>query len=138
LSGPAPAEDALERCAGLLEQARGAPGTAAMVTAYAAVLEAMCGRFAAARENATRSASMLEELGRRVTASGASYFAARVELLAGEPVRAEEIARSALAKLDALGETVNSAVLATLLAESLCRQGRFDEAAPLTQTSELN
>jgi tetratricopeptide (TPR) repeat protein len=31
---------------------------------------------------------------------------------------------------------VNSAVVATLLAESLCRQGRFDEANAATETSE--
>jgi tetratricopeptide (TPR) repeat protein len=100
------------------------------------VLEAMRKRFDAGREKAARGSSILEDLGRRVTAAGSCYFAARVELLADEPVRAEAIARSALETLDTLGETVNSAVVATLLAESLCRQGRFDEAEAATQTSE--
>jgi tetratricopeptide (TPR) repeat protein len=136
VSGPTPAEDALRRCAELLDHARGARGTEALLTAYSAVLEAMRNRFDAGREKAARGSSILEDLGRRVTAVGSCYFAARVELLADEPVRAEGIARSALDTLDTLGETVNSAVLATLLAESLCRQGRFDEAEAATQMSE--
>src|SRR5436309_1768240 len=45
LSGPAPADEALERCGSLLERARGARGTEALVTGYTAVLEAMRGRF---------------------------------------------------------------------------------------------
>ena len=136
VSGPAPVEDGLRRCAELLAHTRGARGSEALLTAYSAVLEAMRGRFDAGREKAARGSSILEDLGRRVTAAGACYFAARVELLADEPGRAEEIARSALEKLDALGETVNSAVLATLLAEALFRQGRFDEAEAATETSE--
>jgi hypothetical protein len=79
---------------------------------------------------------MLEEFGRPVTAAGCCYFAARVELLADEPGRAEEISRSALDTLTPLGETSNSGVLATLLAEALCRQRRFEEAEAATQTSE--
>jgi class 3 adenylate cyclase/tetratricopeptide (TPR) repeat protein len=136
LSGPAPAEEALGRCAALLERTHGARGTEALLTGYSAVLEAMRGRFEAGREKAARSSSMLEDLGRRITAAGASYFAARVELLAGEPARAEETARLALETLDALGEKANAAVVATLLAEALCRQGRFDEAETVTETSE--
>jgi AAA ATPase domain/Adenylate and Guanylate cyclase catalytic domain len=136
VSGPTPAEDALRRCDELLAHTHGALGTEALVTCYSSVLEAMLGRFGAARQKAARGAATLEDLGRRVTAAGVSYFAARVELLADEPVRAEEIARAGLETLDALGETVNSAVLATLLAEALCRQGRFEEAEAATQTSE--
>ncbi|HYZ78154.1 MAG TPA: adenylate/guanylate cyclase domain-containing protein [Gaiellaceae bacterium] len=136
LTGPDPVEEALERCAELVERARGARGAAALVNAYAASLEAMRGQFDAGREKAERSHSMLQDLGRRVTAAGACYFAAEVELLAGEPARAEEIARSAFDTLNALGETVNSAVVAAVLAEALVRQGRFDEAEALTETSE--
>ena len=136
VSGPTSVEDALRRCDELLAQLRGARGNEALLTCYSAVLEAMLGRFDVAREKAARGSAILEDLGRRVTAAGVSYFAARVELLADEPVRAEEIARSALEALDALGETVNSAVLATLLAEALCRQGRFEEAVAATETSE--
>ncbi|HEX6701768.1 MAG TPA: adenylate/guanylate cyclase domain-containing protein [Gaiellaceae bacterium] len=138
VTGPAPVEEALARCAHLLAEAREARGTAAMMNAYAGVLQAMRGRFDEARAHVARSQTILEELGRRVTAAGVCYFAARVELLADETASAEEIVRGALEKLDALGETMNSAVLATLLAEALCRQGRFDEALPLTETSELN
>ena len=136
VSGPTQAEDALRRCAELLDRTRGARGTEALLTAYSAVLEAMRNRFDAAREKAARGSSILEDLGLRITAAGSCYFAARVELLADEPDRAEEIARSALDTLESLGETVNSAVVATLLAESLCRQGRFDEANAATETSE--
>ena len=136
VSGPTQAEDALLRCAELLDRTRGARGTEALLTAYSAVLEAMRNRFDAGREKAARGSSILEDLGLRITAAGSCYFAARVELLADEPDRAEEIARSALDTLETLGETVNSAVVATLLAESLCRQGRFDEAYTVTETSE--
>ena len=136
VSGPTQAEDALRRCAELLDRTRGARGTEALLTAYSAVLEAMRNRFDAGREKAARGSSILEDLGLRITAAGSCYFAARVELLADEPDRAEEIARSALDTLETLGETVNSAVVATLLAESLCRQGRFDEAYTATETSE--
>jgi hypothetical protein len=136
VSGPTPAEDALRRCEELLDHTRGALGSEALLASYSAVLEAMRGRFDAGRDKAERGSSILVDLGRRVTAAGACYFSARVELLADEPDRAEGIARSALRTLDALGETVNSAVLATLLAEALCRQGRFDEAKAATETSE--
>jgi class 3 adenylate cyclase/tetratricopeptide (TPR) repeat protein len=136
VSGPTPAEDALRRCAELLLRAQEARSTVALLTSYSAVLEAMCNRFDAGREKAARGTSLLEELDRRVTAAGSGYFAARVELLADEPVRAETIAREALDTLESLGETVNSAVVAMLLAESLCRQGRFDEAEAATETSE--
>jgi tetratricopeptide (TPR) repeat protein len=136
VSGPAPAEDALRGCAELLARAQGARNTVALLTSYSAVLEAMCNRFDAGREKAARGTSLLEDLGRRVTAAGSCYFTARVELLADEPVRAEAIARAALDTLEGLGETVNSAVVATLLAESLWRQGRFDEAEAATETSE--
>jgi hypothetical protein len=136
VSGPTPAEDALRRCADLLVRAQGARGMHALLTSYAGVLEAMCKRFDAGREQAAHATALLEDLGRRVLAAGTCYFAARVELLADEPVRAEEIARGALDTLEALGETVNSAVMATLLAESLCRQGRFDEAEAATDAGE--
>ena len=115
---------------------RGARSVEALLTSYSAVAEAMLGRFDAAREKAARGGAILEDLGRRVTAVAVNYFAARVELLADEPARAEEIARSALEALGALGETNNSAVLATLLAEALCRQERFEEAVAATETSE--
>jgi hypothetical protein len=136
VSGPTSAEHALRNCAELLGRAQGARSTVALLTSYSAVLEAMCKRFDAGREKAARGTSLLEDLDRRVTAAGSGYFAARVELLADEPIRAEAIARPALATLERLGETVNSAVVATLLAESLCRQGRFDEAEAATHTSE--
>ena len=136
LTGPARAEEALERCRSLLNGSRGARGLEGMITAYSAPLEAMRGRFDAAREKAKRSKAILEELGRTVTAAGTCYFAATVELYAGEPGRAETILRSALQTLDTLGETVNSAALAARLAEALCRQDRHDEAEPLTETSE--
>src|SRR5919109_413841 len=131
---PDPVEEALERCAELVE--RGTRGTAALVNAYAASLEAMRGQFDAGRQKAELSHSMLQDLGRRMTAAGMCYFRAEVELLAGEPARAEEIARPALDTLNALAETANSAALGALLAEALVRQGRFDEAVALTETSE--
>ena len=136
LTGPDPVEAALQRCAELIDQARGARGTAALVNAYVAKLEAMRGEFDAGREKAELSHSMLEDLGRRVTAAGMCYFRAEVELLAGKPARAEEVARGAFDTLNALGETVNSAALAALVAEALVRQGRFDEAEALTEASE--
>jgi tetratricopeptide (TPR) repeat protein len=136
VSGPTPAEDALRLCAEMLDRARGARSTGALLTSYSGVLEAMCNRFDAGRAKAARATSLLEDLGRRVTGAGTCYFAARVELLADEPARAEAIARAALDTLERLGETVNSAVIATLLAESLCRQGRFDEAVAAAEASE--
>jgi len=136
VSGPTPAEEGLRRCDELLAHMHGARSVEALLTSYSSVLDAMRGRFDAAREKAARGSTILEDLGRRVTAVSAGYFAARVELLADEPARAEEIARSALEALGALAETNNSAVLATLLAEALCRQGRFEEAVAATETSE--
>jgi predicted ATPase len=136
LFGPTPVEQALERCRSLHEGARSARGTAAVMMSYTAVLEAMRGRFDVAREQAARSVAMLEDVGRRMTAAGARYFAARVELLADEPGRAEEVARAGLVTLDAAGETANSPVLRALLAEALCREGRFAEAEAQAEASE--
>jgi class 3 adenylate cyclase/tetratricopeptide (TPR) repeat protein len=136
IDGPTPLEDALRRCRELLEHAAGDQVLKANIGYAMASAEAMRGRFAEAREFATRSTATYEELGRPFTLAAWSRWSGSVELLAGDLEAAERIFRSGYETLSSLGEKLNLSSIAVLLAEALYLQGRDQEAEHITRVSE--
>jgi class 3 adenylate cyclase/tetratricopeptide (TPR) repeat protein len=128
LYGPTPAAEAADRCRSLLSEADGRPATQANVLASLAELEAMLGRFEAARDAYGRARAIYEELGLRMPLAGLTTIGAELELLAGDPVAAETEARRGLAVVEGSGV---EAELLPLVAEALIAQGRETEAEPL-------
>ena len=100
----------------------------AVTLAALAHLRAMVGDFELARDDYRRGREILDELGLRFDASLISIDSGPVELLAGDPVAAEAELRKDYDALDAMGERNYISTIAGLLAEALCRQGRFEEA----------
>jgi DNA-binding SARP family transcriptional activator len=125
--GPAPAEEAVERCRGLLAgTSRG--GEAAVLT-FLGGLEGMRGRFDAARGLVAKARQLYEELGQTSAAeANCGTVAARVEVLAGEHGEAEEILRKSCAALERMGNRAYLATRAAELAEVLWTRGLDGEA----------
>ena len=134
--GPMPADAAIGRCREILEESTGdryAEGVTANALAY---LEGMRGSFDEARELATRSRTILEDLGLVLAASVLDVWAGQVELLAGDPAAAERIWRASYETLEQLGERGNLSTIAAFLAEALYEQDGDGEAQRLTELSE--
>jgi tetratricopeptide (TPR) repeat protein len=134
--GPMPAAAAVERCRGILEDARGDALTEAVAANALAYLEGMRGNFDEARGLALRSRTILEDLGFPLRGAVEGGLSGQLELLAGDPAAAEQILRAAHETLERLGERGNLSTIAAFLAEALCAQGEDDEAEQLTLESE--
>jgi class 3 adenylate cyclase/tetratricopeptide (TPR) repeat protein len=135
LYGPTPAAEAADRCRALLSEADGRPATQANVLASLAELEAMLGRFEAARDAYARARAIYEELGLRMPLAGLTTIGAELELLAGDPAAAEAEARRGLAVVEGSGL---EAELLPLVAEALIAQGREAEAEPLLADADAD
>jgi tetratricopeptide (TPR) repeat protein len=99
-----------------------------------ATLEAMLGRFDAARDLIGRARALAEELGLEATlAAQAANGAGEIELLAADPAAAERELRPACEALERIGELGYLASAAPLLADALYLQGRDDEALLMTE-----
>ena len=133
--GPTPVPDAIARCLEIGDT-RDGQAFAAVVGTIHASLEAMRGNFHEARELYRRSQAILEDLGRTLVLANTHAHSGFVELLAGDAVAAEREFRRGFEALAAMGEQNNRASAAALLAETLARQGRDDEAEELTYVSE--
>ena len=134
--GPTPVPEAIERCDGLLGEARGDPGAEPTVLVTLAGLQAMAGDQDAARRLYADGRAILEELGLRLRLAWITYVAGSIELLAGDPVAAERELRRGLDMLEEMGERDALPTQAAGLAEALCDQSRLDEAERLTELSE--
>ena len=130
--GPRPLEDALARCDEVLSQAAGDRRLEARVALHRAVLESWRGRFDEARALVAAARSSFQDLGLVADLAFASLIAGDVELAADDPEDAEAELRPALE--GAPGDL--EAALVTALGESLCRQGRHDEAQVLADRAE--
>ena len=95
-----PAAEAAEQCREVLAEATGRPATQANVLASLAELEAMLGRFDAAREAYARARTIYEELGLRMPLAGLTTIGAELELLAGDPSAAEAEAHRGMEVLE--------------------------------------
>ena len=126
--GPMPVPKAIARCEELLRIAEGDRRAQATTLAALAHLRAMNGDFDRAREDYRRGRAILEELGLRFDASTMSIDSGPVELLANDLSAAEAELRKDYEALEAIGERNYISTIAGLLAETLYRQSRFEEA----------
>jgi DNA-binding SARP family transcriptional activator/tetratricopeptide (TPR) repeat protein len=132
--GPMPVAEATRR----LEAIRGTadhPVAETAVLVLGGLLEAMEGRFDAARARVDRARAVGAELSIH-TSSGAAVWLGHIELLAGEPEAAEMALRPLYESLSAKDETGQLSSVAAWLAEAVLEQGRDEEARRLTREAE--
>jgi class 3 adenylate cyclase/tetratricopeptide (TPR) repeat protein len=134
--GPTPVEECIDRCNEVVERVEGDRQAEAAIVCVLGQLEAMRGRFDAARELYRRGLGTFEELGLLVDAAGVSLHSGRVELLAGDAGAAERELRRGYEHLSQIGERYLRSSVAGLLAEAVGAQGRTDDAAALAAEAE--
>jgi len=132
LYGPTPVGEAIAYCEGVLSQAVEDRKVSARAEVALAHLEAMLGKFEAARVRYRRSRALLEEFGYRFFAALTSLDSALVEMLAGDLAVAERELRTDYQTLEQMGERNYISTTAGMLGEVLYRQGRYQESAELT------
>jgi len=132
-SGPAPLSEAIDRCEQLLARAHGHPALEAAVRGPLAVLYAGRGRFDEARRAYRSSLETFRELGLKLRIGLATIFGGRLEMLAGDPIAAERELRVGYELLRESGEKNVFSTLTGQLAEVMCAQGRYQDAARLVQ-----
>ena len=133
LHGPTPVPDAIEECEALLRSIEGDRTSEAIVLSTLAVLRAMAGAFAEARELYRRSQASLAELGGGLDANASSIDSSRVEGLAGDLEAAERELRRDDEALAAIGETYFRSTVAARLAAILVARGEPDEGLRYAQ-----
>jgi DNA-binding SARP family transcriptional activator len=134
LFGPTPVTEAIARCERMLAEGTGVR-TYEILFALAG-LRAMRGEFDTARELIRRSERTLEELGLTLECARQGEVGGMIELLAGDPAAAERELRPGFDLFSEAGENSLLVSRAAELAEAIYRQGRYEEAERLTQTSE--
>jgi predicted ATPase len=134
-AGPTPVPDAAARCEEILARGLEHRQSETLVLCSLALLVAMQGDFARARDLYRRSRRTLEDLGAVVLAASTSLTSGRVELLAGNLQAAEEELRRDYEKLVELGELYYRPCVAVLLAQTMYAQGRYDEAQLLASAA---
>lgn len=127
--GPMHAEEAIRRCEEILSEAKYDGTVRAGSLGVLGVLYAMRGRFAEAREHIARCIAILEELGIKLRVVTRQHFLADIELLADNPAAAERAMRWAYDRELEMGEKLDIPGTANRLADALCRQGHYQEAA---------
>jgi tetratricopeptide (TPR) repeat protein len=127
--GPLPVEEAIRRCEELLSDGKFDGTVRAGSLGVLAVLYAMRGRFADAREYFAQCIAILEELGIKLRVVTRQHFLADIELLANNPAAAERAMRWAYERELEMGEKADIPGTTNRLADALYRQGRYDEAA---------
>jgi class 3 adenylate cyclase/tetratricopeptide (TPR) repeat protein len=131
--GPRPCEEGIVRCRELLERSRGARHVDGFALIAWGLLAGMGGDMDQGRRLVRQGEETLGELGLGVL--GLPQASGELELMAGDPAAAERILRPTLNRQRELGETGFSSGTAVLLAEAVYRQGRYDEALELTETT---
>ena len=91
-------------------------------------LNARLGAFDQARAFATRYRTYFRDTGQQSAFDFSVEMVGDIELVAGDPAAAERALREGYDALEARGEQV--AMLAALLARSICSQERWDDAEP--------
>lgn len=128
-----PVDTAIGRVEQLITETRGEQWAEAEMLQQLACLYAYAGRFAEARAARDRGRSMLADFGARHTLAVVSIHSGMIELTAGDPVAAEDDLRRGHDVLAAVGDRRYGSMIASLLAEALYAQRRFDEALHMTE-----
>jgi tetratricopeptide (TPR) repeat protein len=124
--GPRDVTSAIARCRDLLLEHKGDRASEANLLVWLGGLVGMRGHFSDARELIAQAAQRYEQLGLSVE----PHLRVRgsVEMLAGAPDVAEEALTEACAALLKHGQNAVLATRAAELADSICEQGRHEEA----------
>ena len=134
--GPMPAGEGIARLRGLLEEVTDDPVLEAHVIGDQAGLEAMLGRFDAAREHYAYSVRVLRDRGLKRALGAQTIVGADIELLAGDAEAAERELRVGYEIAEETGNQGSLATLAPLLADVLYIQERFGEADAFAAAGE--
>jgi predicted ATPase/class 3 adenylate cyclase len=129
--GPTPVSEAIRECEAALERGLADRQAIAFVLCSLARLRAMDGDVEQARRLIIRAGRMRDELGANVIVPLTSLQASRVETLGGDLLAAERALLLDYEKLSAIGDKYVRPLVSALLAQAVCRQGRYDEAAEL-------
>ena len=127
--GPTPVVTAREQVDDIQRRVEGNSRLEVFVMRARAQLDAMQGRFDAARELFADSNALAEERG----VGALSGAAGEIELLAGDAPAAGRIFRTACEAFERRGDLGHFASLVPLLTRALEAQGRVSEAAPLIE-----
>ena len=133
---PIPFDLAVSRTERLLEAAAGDPWDEAAILGLLALTYSYAGRFADARAAYRRAQAVFTASGAKLNGAMCAHQAGRIELMAGDPAAAEQILREGYEALRAMGDRGYRSNVATLLAEAVYAQGRFDQALRLTEEAE--
>jgi class 3 adenylate cyclase len=127
--GPVPAQDGIARIQGLLDA--GVPNrmVEAGLVAPLSALTAMRGDFERAREFVARSRRIYADLGLAYQLARLGFMSSKVERCAGELDAAERELRQGTSALREMGMRGRFAGMALELANILCDQGKFEDAA---------
>jgi tetratricopeptide (TPR) repeat protein len=134
--GPLPVEEGIARCSEFLALEGDDPTIRATCSVERAVLEAMRGDIASARELLAEGARTIEESGLTLWAALNAQETYLVEQLAGTPGAAAETLRRSLATLDDGGERAYLSTIAGFLAHALAADGDDDAAERFSRESE--
>jgi class 3 adenylate cyclase/tetratricopeptide (TPR) repeat protein len=134
--GPTPVSEAIPRCEEILARGLTDRQSEGIVLCSLAYLRALRGDFDRARPLYDRAHRLLHDLGGAVLAASTSLDSARVELLAGDPVSAEAALSRDYDALTAMGERYFRPLVAALLAQAICLQGRDEEATEIAGVAE--
>src|SRR5919197_2873919 len=133
LYGPAPAEEAIDRCEQMLEWARESRVMQANIGISLAGLKAMRGDFAEARALVAKARSIYKDLGLRLAVAGLTQVVGPLEILAGDLDAAHRELRDGFDILEPVG---SRGYQAALLAHVLYLQGESDQASHYAQVAE--
>jgi hypothetical protein len=128
LLGPTPVPDAIRRTARQLDEASGNTILESNLTGFLAALEAMSGRFDAARVLVGESRDRLHDLGLTWQGAVQEHLSGQIELLAGDAIRAEGHFRTALDAFARIGDRWFALTTAVDLARALLEQRRHADA----------
>ncbi|MBV8988901.1 MAG: hypothetical protein JO372_10115, partial [Solirubrobacterales bacterium] len=134
--GPRPVPDGIDRCAWILEHAGDDVPPSAFTGSMLAVLVAMDGRFAEARDQWRESKRRLADVGLPFLVAVVQMYYAFIELLAGTPELAEPEVTEAFAVFERAGDHGRLSSAAALLGRVLYAQGRYDDCWRYNQISE--
>jgi DNA-binding SARP family transcriptional activator len=131
--GPAPVPAAIETTERLLQEAEGNLVLEANLTGFLASLEAMGGRFDAARAHIEHSCERLADLGLRWQVGVQQLLGGHIERLGGDPVASERYMRAARDSFIAIGDRWFLSTVAADLPRPVYEQGRYEDARALVE-----
>jgi tetratricopeptide (TPR) repeat protein len=131
--GPAPVPEAIETTEHLLREAEGNLVLEANLTGFLASLEAMGGRFDAARAHIEHSCERLADLGLRWQVGVQQLLGGHIERLGGDPVASERYMRAARDSFIAIGDRWFLSTVAADLPRPVYEQGRYEDARALVE-----